>query len=82
MAVMAKRRPPKGNDPPDRPPSPRPGTPIFFYTSDELRAALGVLLARNRRSLTAEMNLALEAHLKAAGLWPPPAPPEGEGEGE
>ncbi len=81
MAVMAKRKPPKGNGQEDRPPTPRPGLPIFFYTSKELRAALDTLLAQTRRSLTAEMNIALEKHLKEAGLWPPPSP-EDASEGE
>lgn len=30
------------------------------------------LAAQNRRPITMEVSLALEAHLKEAGLWPPP----------
>jgi hypothetical protein len=37
----------------------------------DLESALRESAASNRRTLTAEMVLAIEAYLQAAGLWPP-----------
>jgi hypothetical protein len=34
-------------------------------------SALQALAERNHRSLTGELLVALDAHLRAAGLWPP-----------
>lgn len=40
--------------------------------SPELHEQLALLADRNGRPLNWEVRLALEAHLKANGLWPPP----------
>jgi hypothetical protein len=37
------------------------------------------LAARNRRTMTAEVELALERHLQEQGLWPPPGEPGKKG---
>ncbi len=38
-----------------------------------LRRQLEALVERNVSTLTAEITIALRAHLEAAGLWPPPS---------
>lgn len=68
MLGMAKKKPP----PPPRQPTTRAGKTLFVYVEGALRDALDALCEQTRRSLTAEVSLALEAHLRAAGLWPPP----------
>jgi hypothetical protein len=44
----------------------------------ELVVRFRQLAKRNRRTLTAEMEIALEKHLQEAGLWPPTDTEEGE----
>lgn len=41
---------------------------------DDLMVAFRQLAGDNRRTLTAEVAIALENHLKANGLWPPDVP--------
>jgi hypothetical protein len=41
-----------------------------------LHAALAALAAEQRRPVTGELELAIEAWLARAGLWPPPEPPK------
>lgn len=63
-----------------RPPG-RQGVSLHVRISAEMKAALDALSDRNRRPLTTEVEIALEAHLKEAGLWPWP-PPEDQSEPE
>ena len=65
LAVMSKKRAPKGSG--------RQGTPMTVYLPPALRAALDALADDNRRTLTAEVVMALEAHLLAAGREVPAA---------
>lgn len=66
----------------DLPPEIRPvtlgrGKSINVWINDDLRDAIGRVASRSGRSLTAEVSIALERHLEAEGLWPPP--PEKKG---
>lgn len=63
LSAMSKKRGPKGSG--------RQGIPTTVYLPADLRQALDQCAQGNRRTLTAEVMLAVEAHLKAAGLWPP-----------
>lgn len=50
----------------------RPGKKALSLQIDaRLRDALDAVAAKNRRSLTAELEIALEAHFAKEGLWPP-----------
>ncbi len=52
----------------------RPGKkPINLQIDARIRDALDALTEKTRRSLTAEIEIALEEHLRKEGLWPPPA---------
>jgi hypothetical protein len=51
----------------------RKGKNLNIWIEGVLREAIGQLADRNRRPLTEEVSIALENHLSAAGLWPPPA---------
>ena len=68
MATMTKKRKSKIG----RPPGP-PNSPVTVRYLDSLIEALDELVRRNRRTRTIELTIALENHLKEAGLWPPPA---------
>jgi len=70
MLVMAERKPKKTQ--PSKPPQ-RSGKALNVWIDEELRDALDELLGQTRRSLTAEVSIALEEHLKKNGLWPRPA---------
>jgi hypothetical protein len=61
--------------PPRKPPQ-RTGKSLYVYLDPSLRNALDALADRTRRSVTPELAMALEEHLKEAGLWPPPASEE------
>jgi hypothetical protein len=74
MPVMAKKKVRGENQPPRVPPPNRTGVPLYAYIPPALRDALDALVARNRRSITAEVQIALERHLQAEGMWPPSAP--------
>jgi hypothetical protein len=70
MARHSKQSQPPADDP-KRPR--RTGVPLHVYIPPDLRAAMDRLAGENRRSLTSEVMIALENHLKAVGQWPPPA---------
>lgn len=76
MPIMAKRKPKPGESskPPRKPPQ-RSGKPLNVWLESELRDALDALLAKSRRSLTAEVSIALEEYLTRQGLWPPASSP-------
>lgn len=59
---------------PKQPPPNRTGKSLHVYIDPALRDAMELLVRQSRRSLTTEVEIALENHLSAAGLWPPPAP--------
>lgn len=44
---------------------------VTFRLADDMLAALDSLAETTRRSKTTELEIALEAHLAKAGLWPP-----------
>ena len=73
MSIMAEpKRPKKPKGASGGKPSPRSGKPLHIWIDEDLRAAVDRLLEQTRRSLTAEVSIALEKHLKEHGLWPPP----------
>jgi hypothetical protein len=76
MPVMTERssKPKKGGSTRRKPPQ-RTGKPLNVWLQEELRDALDELLGQTRRSLTAEVSIALEEHLKKHGLWPRPPRP-------
>jgi hypothetical protein len=49
----------------------RTGVSLHVYIGPALREAMDKLIERDRRSLTTEVEMALENHLKEKGLWPP-----------
>lgn len=67
MRLMANSK--KSNEP-KRPKPARTGVPLHVWIDPRLRRAMDLLAAQTRRSLTTEVTMALESHLKAAGLWP------------
>lgn len=72
MQLMAEPKKKKGkNGSPRRKPPQRTGKPLHVWLDPPLRDALDTLLTQTRRSLTTEVSIALEEHLKKAGLWPP-----------
>lgn len=48
----------------------KPRRPVNYRLPEDLLAQLDKLTERTRRTATAEIELALEAHLKKAKLWP------------
>lgn len=70
MLLMATDE--KKDDGPKKPN--RKGVPLHIWLDAQLRAAIDALAETNRRPLTTEVSIALENHLKAAGLWPPRKP--------
>lgn len=50
---------------------------LFTYLTDDLHNSLMKACRDSRRSITAELEVALESHLKSGGYWPPviPTPP-------
>lgn len=62
---------PKPNKKRGRPQGRQETEVVQARVSPQLYAALDQLSAQTRRTKNAELVLALEAHLKAAGLWPP-----------
>jgi len=67
LDVMPKKTPGRG-----RPKGGKPTESIQARVSLELHAALEKLTAQTRRTKNVELVLALEEHLRRAGLWPPP----------
>ena len=78
IATMAPSNP-KGRGK-GRPKGRKPSVSIQLRVPPELADQLEKLAARTRRTRNQEAILALEAHLEAADLWPPPARPKQEGE--
>lgn len=68
MSVMAPERKKKK---PGRPKGRIPSVSIQARVPPALHHALEQLAAKTRRTRNAELVLALEAHLAAAGMWPP-----------
>jgi predicted DNA-binding protein len=54
-----------------RPKDNRKRRPVNYRLPEELLDQLDKLTAETRRTATAEIELALESHLKKAKLWPP-----------
>lgn len=52
----------------------RRGVPLHIWIEPALKDAIDRLSDQNRRPLTTEVVIALEKHLKEAGLWPPAGP--------
>jgi hypothetical protein len=74
MLLMTERkRASKQGEGKRRKPPQRSGKPLNVWLEADVRDALDALLVQTRRSLTSEVSIALENHLKAAGLWPPPS---------
>jgi predicted transcriptional regulator len=48
----------------------RQGKPLNVWLDDDLRNALDEMVKRSRRSITAEVSIALEEYLAKQGLWP------------
>ncbi len=71
MHVMAKKKPRKG-----RPPLDETRVSVQLRLNEGLLEAFDRLASANSRTRNAEVALALQAHLKAAGLWP--LAPKGE----
>ncbi len=55
--------------PPEKPA--RKGKSLMIMIDAELRDAIDALRKETCRSLTAEVSLALKAHLRGEGYWPP-----------
>jgi hypothetical protein len=68
MTLVA--RPKKTDSDPKKPN--RSGVPLNVNIPPALRAALDKLTERTRRTITAEVEIALEFHCGKEGLWPPP----------
>jgi hypothetical protein len=85
MAKKKSRQLPETSPmPPSTAPSPAPdtrkkptrtGVSLHVYVEPALREAIEAAAKSHRRSLTGEVSLALEAHLRSLGLWPPADPP-------
>jgi hypothetical protein len=76
---MGKKRPKPPEQEPEMPEATakkpkRVRLSLHVYVPPPLRHAIEEAAERNRRSLTAELEIALEKHLKELGLWPPPPP--------
>jgi hypothetical protein len=65
MYVMAKKKPRKG-----RPPLDEVRVSVQLRLNQDLLDAFDHLAADNSRTRNAEVALALQAHLRAAGRWP------------
>lgn len=75
MRAMAKKKPQEPTKRGPGRPTGRTRVPVSLRLPESLVKALEVLIERTRRPTTTEIEIALENHLKEAGLWPPP---EGE----
>jgi hypothetical protein len=71
MSLVAERKPNPGKKKPGRKPG-RVGVPFHFYGPPELHAAMQRIASANRRTLTAELLLAIERHVEIHGGTPPP----------
>lgn len=52
---------------------------VVFHGPDDLIESFKELASRNRRTITAEILIAMEEHMRASGLWPPKPKEEDEG---
>ena len=66
MLVMADRKEKKK----------RPRRSVNYRLPEDLLNSLDQLTDESRRTATAEIEIALEKHLKEHGLWPPAEPQE------
>lgn len=57
--------------PPGTPDPYHSGLPLYAYIPVQLREALDRQVCKTRRSITAEVQIALERYLQAEGEWPP-----------
>lgn len=76
MSLMAKHKVEEPAPEPRRPN--RTGVPLHVYIPPDIREALDAMAEDNRRPLTSEVLIALEAHLKAAGRMPQRPKPGGK----
>jgi hypothetical protein len=65
MIAMAKKKP---NSPDETPRPNRSGKPLHAWVRNELLDGLRRLAKRNRRTITAELEMALERHLAEGGI--------------
>ena len=72
MLLMAKPKPP-GRRGPGRPQTDTPTVPVSTRIPQEIADILAALARRNRRSISAEVLIAVEERLQKLGLWSPPA---------
>jgi hypothetical protein len=78
MGRMGKQRPkppkpePENEMPATAKPPKRVRLSLHVYLPPPLRQAIERAAQANRRPLTAEVEIALEKHLKELGYWPPP----------
>ncbi len=80
MINMAVPKKGSGRKPdPDKKRPNRTGRTLGLVINPDLRVALELAIKRTRRTLTAEVEVALEEHLKTMGLWP--LPPGGQEDG-
>ena len=75
LAMTDRSRKPRKPSGARKPPK-RTGVPLHIYIDPALRDALNKLCDKTRRLLTTEVVIALENHLQAAELWPPPEGPQ------
>jgi hypothetical protein len=67
--------PPKKKPGRRRKPGNRKGASINIWVTQELRDAVDALVEQERRTLTEEVCIAIEKHLREKGFWPPPEEP-------
>lgn len=75
LTTMPRNTKPSGRG---RPKGAKPTESIQARVDPALYEALEKLSKRTRRTKNAELILALEEHLRQAGLWPPAAPDAAE----
>ncbi len=66
MSVMAKNKKQNGRD--------RHASGFMVRLPEVYRTQLHQLCAQTRRTMTTEIQIALEEHLAKSGLWPPEEP--------
>jgi hypothetical protein len=71
-ATVAKRR--RNVPGSEKPKVNRSGVSLHVYIDPTLRKAVNNLLEKTRRSLTSEVEIALEKRLTEEGMWPPQSP--------
>ena len=82
MPVMAKKSTHKPTPMPEPAPAPEPRPdrhkdPVMGFRPDPaLRAVIEALARRERRSVSKQLSILVEAALTALGQWPPPPKPD------